>query len=151
MAGIYKDSKTFVDMRMHASPKETVEKFNEFMNHVNQTPTNDELKTWVEENFDAPGSEFEVWTPSDWKKEPKFLENIKDIALREWASELNYLWRKLGRRMTKDVLENTEHYSIIHVENPVIVPGGRFREFYYWDSFWIIRGLMLSEMHNVSI
>ncbi|CAH2243731.1 jg8790 [Pararge aegeria aegeria] len=24
---------------------------------------------------------------------------------------------------------------------------GRFREFYYWDSYWIIKGLLLSEMH----
>lgn len=39
-----------------------------------------------------------------------------------------------------------ELYSIIHVKNPVIVPGGRFREFYYWDSYWIIRGLLYSEM-----
>lgn len=31
--------------------------------------------------------------------------------------------------------------------NPVIVPGGRFREFYYWDSYWIIKGLLISEMY----
>lgn len=41
-------------------------------------------------------------------------------------------------------------YSIIHVPNPVIVPGGRFREFYYWDSYWIIRGLMYSEMFETA-
>lgn len=39
-------------------------------------------------------------------------------------------------------------YSIIHVPHPVIVPGGRFREFYYWDSYWIIRGLLYSEMYD---
>lgn len=26
------------------------------------------------------------------------------------------------------------------------MPGGRFREFYYWDSYWIVRGLLYSEM-----
>lgn len=26
------------------------------------------------------------------------------------------------------------------------MPGGRFREFYYWDSYWIIRGLLITEM-----
>lgn len=28
------------------------------------------------------------------------------------------------------------------------MPGGRFIEFYYWDSFWIVRGLLLSEMYS---
>lgn len=32
----------------------------------------------------------------------------------------------------------------------VIVPGGRFREFYYWDSYWIIRGLLHSEMYETA-
>lgn len=44
------------------------------------------------------------------------------------------------------VQEQPELYSIIHVDNPVIVPGGRFREFYYWDSYWIILGLLHTEM-----
>lgn len=46
--------------------------------------------------------------------------------------------------------ERPELYSIIHVNNPVIVPGGRFREFYYWDSYWIIRGLLITEMHHTA-
>ncbi|GJP36524.1 hypothetical protein CLOM_g9575 [Closterium sp. NIES-68] len=29
---------------------------------------------------------------------------------------------------------------------PVIVPGERFREMYYWDSYWVIRGLLVSGM-----
>lgn len=36
------------------------------------------------------------------------------------------------------------------MKNPVIVPGGRFREFYYWDSYWIIRGLLYSEMYETA-
>lgn len=36
------------------------------------------------------------------------------------------------------------------MKNPVIVPGGRFREFYYWDSYWIIRGLLFSEMYQTA-
>jgi len=33
---------------------------------------------------------------------------------------------------------------------PFIVPGGRFQEIYYWDSYWIIKGLLLSGMRDVS-
>lgn len=28
--------------------------------------------------------------------------------------------------------------------------GGRFSEFYYWDSYWIIRGLLVSEMYQTA-
>lgn len=28
--------------------------------------------------------------------------------------------------------------------------GGRFREFYYWDTYWIIQGLLLSEMYDTT-
>lgn len=34
--------------------------------------------------------------------------------------------------------------SLIQIATPVIVPGGRFVEIYYWDSYWIIRGLALA-------
>jgi len=29
------------------------------------------------------------------------------------------------------------------------VIGGRFREQYYWDSFWIVEGLLESELYDV--
>lgn len=32
----------------------------------------------------------------------------------------------------------------------MIVPGGRFLEFYYWDSYWIMRGLLYSEMYETT-
>lgn len=150
MSGIYKDSKTFVDMKMKAKPSETLANFEKFMAEHEQNPSNSDLKKWVEENFDEPGSEFQNWVPNDWKKNPVFLSKIKSDEFRSFASNLNELWLELGRKMTKDVKENTDLYSIIYVENPVIVPGGRFREFYYWDSYWIIRGLLLSEMYSVS-
>lgn len=62
---------------------------------------------------------------------------------------MNHLWLKLGRKMKHEVIDNSKSYSIISIRNPVIVPGGRFREFYYWDSYWIIRGLLVSEMFEV--
>lgn len=44
--------------------------------------------------------------------------------------------------------ENPEHYSIIPLIHPFIVPGGRFREIYYWDSYWVVRGLLICEMYS---
>lgn len=31
-----------------------------------------------------------------------------------------------------------------------IYPGGRFREQYYWDSFWIVEGLLESELFDIA-
>ena len=43
---------------------------------------------------------------------------------------------------------NPFSYSLIYLENPFIIPGGRFRECYYWDSYWTILGLLASEMNE---
>ncbi|XP_072945752.1 trehalase-like isoform X2 [Epargyreus clarus] len=146
MAGLYNDSKTFVDMKIKMSPTITMEHFYEMMNRTGHHPTKADIQEFVNMNFDPEGSEFEAWRPTDWKDNPAFLQRIKDPLLHDWASDLNRLWLQLGRKMKDDVKNNQDLYSIIYVDNPVIVPGGRFREFYYWDSYWIIKGLLLSEM-----
>ncbi|XP_043253468.1 trehalase-like isoform X1 [Colletes gigas] len=148
MASIYKDSKTFVDMKMKFSPNETLAMFREFMEQVDQMPSRHQIEQFVNRAFDPEGSEFEDWDPADWTMHPKFLNRIADENLRRFASDLNQIWKMLGRKMKNDVKINEDRYSIIYVPHPVIVPGGRFREFYYWDSYWIIKGLLLSEMYT---
>uniref|UniRef100_T1HKP0 Trehalase n=2 Tax=Rhodnius prolixus TaxID=13249 RepID=T1HKP0_RHOPR len=148
MAQIFPDSKTFVDMKMKQNSAKTLKLFDDLMKKTGDKPSTEDLKQFVEGNFEAAGSEFEEWTPSDWHTEPRFLEKIEDKALKQWAEDLHNLWKLLGRKMKADVYANPKLYSIIPVPNPVIVPGGRFREFYYWDSYWIVRGLLLSEMYH---
>ncbi|XP_045456560.1 trehalase [Melitaea cinxia] len=150
MAGLYNDSKTFVDMKIKLSPNITMEHFDQMMARTGSRPTKADIQEFVNQNFDPEGSEFEEWVPTDWKDNPAFLQRIKDPHFHQWASDLNKLWLQLGRKMKHEVKENQELYSIIYVDNPVIVPGGRFREFYYWDSYWIIKGLLLSEMRNTA-
>lgn len=146
MAQLFKDSKTFVDLKMLNEESVTLESFNKFMAETKNLPTIPELRQWVTENFEEPGSEFEEWTPPDHTETPAFLQNIKDERYKQWGQELNTIWLDLGRKLRDEVRENIQYYSIIPVPNPVIVPGGRFLEYYYWDSYWVIRGLLLSEM-----
>ncbi|KAK0074505.1 hypothetical protein PV325_008247 [Microctonus aethiopoides] len=148
MASIYQDSKTFVDMKMKQAAPETLALFRKMMHETHESPTREDVERFVTENFEPAGSEFEDFVPMDWRKEPKFLRKIHDVELRKFASDLNDIWKLLGRKMKEDVRINEHLYSIIYVPNPVIVPGGRFREFYYWDSYWIIKGLLLSEMYT---
>ncbi|NP_001291906.1 trehalase isoform X1 [Bactrocera dorsalis] len=150
MAQLYQDSKTFVDMKLKNRPEKTMEEFNAFMLKYNDTPTEAEIRDFVDTHFEERGKEFETWVPNDWKENPEFLNAINDPDLKQWGSDLNGIWKELGRKMIEDVHKNPEYYSIIPVDNPVIVPGGRFIEFYYWDSYWIIRGLLYSEMYDTA-
>ncbi|XP_073844790.1 trehalase isoform X2 [Musca autumnalis] len=150
MAHLFADSKTFVDMKLKNTPDETIARFKTFMAAKNNEPTQDEIREFVENNFDELGKEFIPWVPTDWIEHPAFLDNIQDPDLKQWGFDLNAIWKDLGRKMIDDVHINPHFYSIIPVDKPVIVPGGRFIEFYYWDSFWIIRGLLYSQMTHTA-
>ena len=40
--------------------------------------------------------------------------------------------------------------SMLYLPNTLVIPGGRFREIYYWDTYWIHRALLLSDMHHTA-
>ena len=54
---------------------------------------------------------------------------------------MNNAWKNLTRKIgpTKEHIENFS--SLIYMEHPFVVPStGRFRELYYWDSYWTVKG-----------
>ncbi|VDP05555.1 unnamed protein product [Soboliphyme baturini] len=145
-AKLFPDSKYFVDMALRYDPVNllgvTMQAFRQLSD-----PTNvQQLKTFVDEYFLPPGSELAHCYPSDWKPYPASLETIKDPNYRLWAFDVNSKWTKLCRRVKDMVRKNPQLYSLISVPHSFIIPGGRFKEYYYWDSYWIIKGLLASEM-----
>ena len=78
----------------------------------------------------------------------KSFANIADESYRLWAQDLHKKWPTLCRRVAEKVQSNPQQYSLIPVPNPFVVPGGRFREMYYWDSFFTIKGLLASQMFS---
>lgn len=150
MGELYSDSKTFVDKKLKNSIDVIQNNFAILMEKSGNKPSRADLKQFVENNFDPEGSEFKKWNPSDWVKTPRFVDIIEDYEYRHWAIYLNKQWKQLGRNIKEDVEMNPFSYSQIYVPYPMIVPGGRFREYYYWDSYWTIRGLLLCGMiHTV--
>ena len=115
---IFPDGKTFVD----CIPKFPVEEINQkYLAEKNSS--NFSLKTFVLVNFGlpvAPSSSF----VSDSSKPVE--ENIE------------LLWNVLTRQPDKQT------GSLIPLPNPYIVPGGRFGEIYYWDSYFTMLGLRAS-------
>lgn len=148
MAQVYKDSKTFVDRKLLGAPKSVRDKFDAFMKSVSNKPTRDQTRKFVEDNFVDASKDFEAWTPPDWTPSPSFVESIKDENLREYALQLNAIWKTLGRQIDQEVEQNKDEFSLVYVPNPFMVPGGRFAEFYYWDQYWILKGMLLCEMKD---
>jgi alpha,alpha-trehalase len=71
---------------------------------------------------------------------------LRHPQLRSLAKRINRLWKELSRKIKDEVRESPQLYSIIYVPNGFVVPGGRFREFYYWDTYWIVKALLRCDM-----
>jgi len=138
------DGKSFVDMPMKDSPTNV---YNAFADLQKQAEPNDltvsQLQDFLDKYFDEPGSDLKNATLSDYQAVPTQLDKIQNTTLREWALALNDIWKLLGR---EPVIDDPERHSYLPAKHPLVVPGGRFRESYYWDSYWIVQGLLASGM-----
>ncbi|XP_013871324.1 trehalase [Austrofundulus limnaeus] len=150
-AKLFDDDKYFVDMKLRSAPGNVLSAFQNLSSAFpNGTVPPEELREFLNANFENPGTEFEPWMPSDWQDKPKFLNGVADDELRKWGEKIHHLWKDLSRKIHSSVKDHPELYSQIYMPYPVVVPGGRFREIYYWDSYWVINGLLLSEMTNTT-
>ncbi len=118
-SGLFPDSKTFVDL----VPTATAD-------HINQAFT--EARTSV-------GFDLADFVPRFFKRE------ILDSAASEQGinnpiEHIEQLWSVL-KRPSDQIIEGS---SCIPLPNPYIVPGGRFNEIYYWDSYFTQLGLVES-------
>lgn len=148
-ARLYDDCKTFVDLKIKYDIKTTIMDFEEFMRDSDDNPTTEQLKYFVDQHFEQD-NELEEATLEDFNPAPPFIETIIDEDVKEFALNLIGIWPTLARKVKSDVEEAQDLYSIIPVPNAFIIPGGRFREIYYWDSYWIIDGLLVCEMYETA-
>ncbi|KAL3100739.1 hypothetical protein niasHT_021018 [Heterodera trifolii] len=147
------DSKHFVDRPLKKEAKKIVEEFTSTFggNELDVSKMNeqqvDQLAKFVRENFGRANGVLIAYTPEDWVENPPKLERIKDAEFKKWAKQLNELWKELSRKMPDlNCNPGQQNHSLICVPQPFVVPGGRFREFYYWDAYWIVKGLIASGM-----
>ena len=123
MAKVFPDGKTFVDCIPKRNPKDIMYDYG-----LIKGPKMD-LKKFVEDNFDLPH------TP-----QLNYITQEKDVVM-----HIKNLWGVLKREA--DVLVTGEgpggshNSSLLPLPNSYIVPGGRFREIYYWDSYFTMLGL----------
>lgn len=151
LAGVFNDSKSFVDLKQLYSENATLTDFAKLLNETDQQPTLQQLREFVDGHFTV-GDELESWIPPDFNRssESPLFQRIVDPNLRQFAKSVVKIWGKLGRKVSKEVSEYPDRYSFLYVPNGFIVPGGRFKELYYWDTYWIVRGLLISNMPDTA-
>jgi alpha,alpha-trehalase len=116
MQKVFPDGKTFVDCIPKKKPADIM------YDYGMQKGPNFNLKKFVEENFEIP---------------QPVAANYKSDTSEDIVSHIKKLWVVLKRNPDKEV----EGSSLLPLPNPYIVPGGRFREVYYWDSYFTMLGL----------
>jgi len=114
---LFSDSKTFVDATPKADPAEILGSFRAEA----QKPDFD-LESFVRENFALPESDGAKPAPA------------KDLPV---GQQIEQLWDLLTRAAD----DKDQNSSLIPLPRPYVVPGGRFREVYYWDSYFTMLGL----------
>lgn len=121
---VFADSKTFVDAVPRRDPARIMDEFRQ-----KKRGKAFDLKGFVEASFALPSCE-EVERVSGAKRPVR-----QHIAL---------LWDVLTRAADTD----NPYSSLISLPHPYIVPGGRFREIYYWDSYFTMLGLADAGRHD---
>ena len=118
MARVFPDSKTFVDSKPRSAPSEIAARY------VSARATAGfDLRAFVEQNFDAPRAAG---------------EGVRTDTSQSMEEHIRALWPSLTR--APDAVDARS--SLIPLPKPYVVPGGRFREIYYWDSYFTMLGLL---------
>ena len=127
LSSIFSDSKTFPDLVPSASPTEITQEYDA----AKGTPGFN-LADFVSQNFSGPvppGPTVDPASPGQ--------------GLLDYVASL---WPVLQQSTT-----SVPPYStLLPLPYPYVVPGGRFREIYYWDSYFTMLGLEQDGQHMLA-
>jgi alpha,alpha-trehalase len=115
---LFPDSKTFVDARPRVRPDSIVAAYAALRRQPDFS-----LARFVDAHFVLPE------TPAG------ATDGASDLA-----THLRAMWPLLTRAADPDSVRS----SLLPLPSPYVVPGGRFREVYYWDSYFTMLGLIES-------
>lgn len=148
IAHLFPDDKTFVDKPTSKSSREIL---NEFRN-ISSGTTHGQVVNFIQQNFAAEGQELQALTLPNFNPNPSFLNNVTDTVVKGFAQAVHGFWTQLIRGTDSSKVcgsNNNCESTLIPLNHTFVVPGGRFREVYYWDSFWIVEGLIESELFDI--
>ena len=117
MARVFPDGKTFADCTAKIPPSEILKRYDEA-----RKMSGFDLKKFVLEHFELPTS---------------YSSEFNTDVSRPPAEHIQALWPVLTRPADTIRLGST----LLPLPKPYVVPGGRFGEVYYWDSYFTMLGL----------
>jgi len=120
LGDVFPDSKTFTDCTPKFTTDEILQKYTK-----TKSEAGFDIKTFVKENFELPH---------------KYASGFKSDTTRSAIEHINSLWDVLKREP-----DASTNGTLIPLPESYIVPGGRFGEIYYWDSYFTILGLQSAQ------
>ncbi|KAF5197980.1 Trehalase [Thalictrum thalictroides] len=140
-----------MDVSLKFDLKNTTDAFDKMLNSTYGSVSIHDFEEFTNKFLNKAGSDLIYHEPADFTLEPVgFLLNVESVEVREWALEVHSLWKNLSRKVADGVRENPELHTLLPLPHPMIIPGSRFIEVYYWDSYWVIRGLLVSKMYETA-
>lgn len=118
-APVFEDSKYFVDMIPRVDLDLILLRFKD-----RNPKSREELREFIDSNFFPPES-----SAINYKSKPNVPIDV----------HIKKLWGVLKRNPNE---EGHSAASLIPLPHSYVVPGGRFREIYYWDSYFTLLGLL---------
>ena len=118
-SGYFKDGKEISDAVLKSEPKQILEAYQE-----EKDQPNFDLMAFFHTHFDNS------------KKQGIPYQSDTNLSVKE---HIEKLWSALKRQPDAE-----QRSTLIPLKHPYIVPGGRFNEVYYWDSYFTMLGLELS-------
>src|SRR5438874_2715040 len=124
-ARVYGDDKAFPDAAAKAAPAAILAEY-----HAQRPEAPEALRRFVASHFTLPSEASTV---------PSRPEHVSIVT------HIDQLWDPLTRRTPTA----PAYSSLLPTPWPYVVPGGRFREMYYWDSYFTMLGLEESGRHDL--
>ncbi|MFC0337783.1 alpha,alpha-trehalase [Kushneria avicenniae] len=129
-AGLYDDQKTVVDLIPRREPSSIVA---DYQARTTDGPLSREaLKAFVRANFDEP---------------PENEARLSEEAGTPIDQHIKNLWPYLTRDPA--ATDEGQWSSLVVLPHRYVVPGGRFNEMFYWDSFFTMLGLAHSDRYDL--
>jgi alpha,alpha-trehalase len=122
---VFADSKTFVDYAPRRPPQDILTDYRE-----RQGLPDFDLAAFVQRHFEPPALRDNHYT-----SDPE----------QPLAEHIDGLWNVLTRQPE----EHPAQSSLLPLPHAYVVPGGRFGELYYWDSYFTMLGLAESGRHDL--
>jgi alpha,alpha-trehalase len=128
LQGIFPDSKTFPDLIPRATPQDVVRNYTV----ARQAPDFD-LARFVSTCFSGPVPPGPAVNPAgDGETLATYVVSLWPVLTESYSSVPPYA-------------------TLLPLPYPYVVPGGRFREVYYWDSYFTMLGLEQTDKHALAV